>query len=536
MGVVPRVRRCEQRGVCGAVRRIGSLPLLHAMGADGRGSLARRSVEFGHLLVGAADAGWRQPRVGPERGGHAPVAPVDCASWLAVHRGRGCVCDSRGDLARAQFACVGSPFPRHVCVSAIAQLTVSAIDWTLAAAVLYVLLPPSPATFVNVLAAFLLAQLLGLASHIPGGIGVFEGLIVFALSPFLTASQLLPALVVYRAIYYVAAAVGRAVGLVVDEALAAPRTCRCDLRRRLAESRSGLTPQMLATFTFVAGVMLLFSGATPADAERLQWLDRLLPLGVIEASHVTGSIAGAVLLLLSQGLARRLDAAYYLTMVTVIAGVVASLLKGFDYEEALLLVGADRGAARIQARLQSQGGVLCDEILGPPGSPRSRRRSSRRCGSGCSHSSTSSTRNDLWWQFELEGNASRFLRGSVGAATAVLLFAVARLIRHAPHEVEPPSERGSRGRGPHHRRAGLDVSVSRLPRRQGAALRRSSRGVHHVRRAGADVGGARRSRWAARARARSDTPVHRALRRLRRHAGVLRGRNKSTCITTPTSG
>ena len=47
---------------------------------------------------------------------------------------------------------------------------------------------------------------------------------------------------------------------------------------------------------------------------------------------------------------------------------------------------------------------------------------------------------DLWWQFELEGNASRFLRGSVGAASVVLLFALARLIGHAPHEVEPPSE------------------------------------------------------------------------------------------------
>ena len=28
---------------------------------------------------------------------------------------------------------------------------------------------------------------------------------------------------------------------------------------------------------------------------------------------------------------------------------------------------------------------------------------------------------DLWWQFELQGEASRFLRGSVGAATVVLL-------------------------------------------------------------------------------------------------------------------
>ncbi len=31
-----------------------------------------------------------------------------------------------------------------------------------------------------------------------------------------------------------------------------------------------LTPQMLATFTFVAGVMLLFSGATPGEADRLR--------------------------------------------------------------------------------------------------------------------------------------------------------------------------------------------------------------------------------------------------------------------------
>jgi phosphatidylglycerol lysyltransferase len=46
---------------------------------------------------------------------------------------------------------------------------------------------------------------------------------------------------------------------------------------------------------------------------------------------------------------------------------------------------------------------------------------------------------DLWWQFELDAEASRFLRGTIGASTAVLLFAVARLIGHAPHEVEEPS-------------------------------------------------------------------------------------------------
>ncbi|HUR33147.1 MAG TPA: phosphatidylglycerol lysyltransferase domain-containing protein, partial [Vicinamibacterales bacterium] len=45
----------------------------------------------------------------------------------------------------------------------------------------------------------------------------------------------------------------------------------------------------------------------------------------------------------------------------------------------------------------------------------------------------------LWWEFALRGEASRFLRGSVGAAVVILLFGVARLVRPAPHEVLEPS-------------------------------------------------------------------------------------------------
>ena len=339
---------------------------------------------------------------------------------------------------RAPVRVRGFSVPSPRVPLALAQLTVSAIDWTLAAAVLYVLLPPSPATFVNVLAAFLLAQLLGLASHIPGGIGVFEGLIVFGLSPFLTPAQLVPALVVYRAIYYVVPLTVALIGLVVDEVLLR-RAHAARFAASIGRITERMTPQMLATFTFVAGVVLLFSGATPGEADRLRWLDCVLPLGVIEASHVTGSIAGAVLLLLSQGLARRLDAAYYLTMVTVIAGVVASLMKGFDYEEALLLIALtavlrlsrpafNRRAAFFATRFSAAwiaavaAALVASVWLGL---------------FAFKHVEYS---HDLWWQFELEGNASRFLRGSVGAATAVLLFAVARLIGHAPHEVEPPSE------------------------------------------------------------------------------------------------
>jgi len=46
--------------------------------------------------------------------------------------------------------------------------------------------------------------------------------------------------------------------------------------------------------------------------------------------------------------------------------------------------------------------------------------------------------NELWWQFELHGQASRFLRASVGAAVVILLVGVARMLRHAPHEAPRP--------------------------------------------------------------------------------------------------
>ena len=70
---------------------------------------------------------------------------------------------------------------------------------------------------------------------------------------------------------------------------------------------------------------------------RLARLGAWLPLGVIEFSHFQGSVVGALLLLLSQGLSRRLDAAFYLASIALGAGIVASLLKGLDYEEAVLL-------------------------------------------------------------------------------------------------------------------------------------------------------------------------------------------------------
>ena len=321
---------------------------------------------------------------------------------------------------------------------ALAQVAISTCEWVLAGCVLYALLPQGAPPLLTFLGVFLVAQLLGLASHVPGGVGVFEGLMILLLQPYVASGALLPPLIVYRAIYYLLPFGVALVVLVADEVS----------QRRAQAARVGaafdwlteqLTPRALAVFTFLAGLVLLFSGATPAAEGRLAFLDRLVPLGIIEASHFLGSIAGAALLLLSQGLARRLDGAWALTVGAVAAGIAASLLKGADYEEAAILAfvllvlwrarpAFDRRAAFFDTRFTAPWSLAVAGALGTS------------IWLGLFAFKHVAYSNQLWWQFELHGEASRFLRASVGSAVAVLLFAVSRIVSPARHEAEEPTD------------------------------------------------------------------------------------------------
>lgn len=86
---------------------------------------------------------------------------------------------------------------------ALAQIAVTSIDWAIAAGVMYALLPnPIPLPYLNFFGIYLLAQLSGIVSNVPGGLGVFESVIVLSLSPTLPSATLLATSLAYRGIYY----------------------------------------------------------------------------------------------------------------------------------------------------------------------------------------------------------------------------------------------------------------------------------------------------------------------------------------------
>ncbi|MEH2261097.1 lysylphosphatidylglycerol synthase domain-containing protein [Nostoc sp.] len=85
----------------------------------------------------------------------------------------------------------------------LAQIAISSFDWILAAAVLYALLPSNISlSYLDFLGIYLLAMFAGVVSNVPGGLGVFETIILLILSSKISAAAVLGSMLAYRGVYY----------------------------------------------------------------------------------------------------------------------------------------------------------------------------------------------------------------------------------------------------------------------------------------------------------------------------------------------
>ena len=164
----------------------------------------------------------------------------------------------------------------------------------------YLLLPETP-PFAAFLLVYLLALAAGVLSHVPGGVGVFEAVLLAAFAGQLGAAPLAAALLLYRLIYVVLPLLACLLLLFLEAR-------RLWVTRQAIRVASGFAAPILAILVFLSGVVLLFSGATPIDT-RLEHLGFLIPHRLIDASHLVASLIGVLCLLLAQGLRRRLSAA-----------------------------------------------------------------------------------------------------------------------------------------------------------------------------------------------------------------------------------
>ena len=135
--------------------------------------------------------------------------------------------------------------------------SVASADLTAAAGVLYVLLPAEAGvSFPKFLAIYLLALIAGIISQVPGGLGVFEAVVVTTLPVELPSAAVLATLLAYRAVYYILP-LFVAGGVLAAAELRRHRERLAPVWRGARAWTSALMPHAAAAVVFLAGAVLL---------------------------------------------------------------------------------------------------------------------------------------------------------------------------------------------------------------------------------------------------------------------------------------
>ncbi|MGZ4995119.1 MAG: bifunctional lysylphosphatidylglycerol flippase/synthetase MprF, partial [Methylobacter sp.] len=320
---------------------------------------------------------------------------------------------------------------------AVWQTLVSGIDIVLSSLVLWVLLLGKvDIDFGAFVVVFVVAQVVGVISQVPGGIGVFESAFLWLMSDIEVTDQhliLIGALLLYRVIYYFLPLLLAGAGLLGYEVYSR-RALLAESSNAVSRILSAVVPQLYSLLLLFAGGILLVSGAIPVNSEALDWLSDLLPLPVIELSHLAGSLIGLLLLFLARGIRLKIDAAWYGSLLLLGLGIIVSLLKGFDWREASVL-------------------LMILMLMLPTRSHFQRRSSLLHMSISISWLATIvmvlagaiwlgffayrdvEYANELWWQFSYEGNAPRFLRGLLLIAVVTVSYGLLRLLSVAPQQL-----------------------------------------------------------------------------------------------------
>lgn len=308
---------------------------------------------------------------------------------------------------------------------ALAQTLLASADVAVTALIFWALLPPAEGlTFLHFLGIYVAAYTAGLAANVPGGIGVFDGAILFGLAGYLPAPEVVGALFLFRLYYYIVPLF--LAGLMFAGFEVSQRRHLLD---RIAPERGvaiSFEVPAMAGLVVVAAATLIFIGALPARALDLDGIQSILEEA---GSHFAASVVGSLLLVAAYGLVRRLAVAWWATMLLLANGVLITWLRGEPWWLTALFVlqagflATARPAFYRRARLIAE--PLSAEALGLLGA-------GAICALMLAGVAYQGDYADLsWWGLVLAGEAPGLLRFAVGLAGVLLLAAAVRLLRPA---------------------------------------------------------------------------------------------------------
>jgi phosphatidylglycerol lysyltransferase len=273
--------------------------------------------------------------------GHAvqtdlPFSPamMRFCGWVIIASIAGYVVYSRNQALTVKLGSWSIRLPASATI--LKQMLLATVNLSLVATLIYVLLPSTAGVdYLVFLGVFALALIAGSASNVPGGIGVFESVILLGL-PEISPAALLASILMFRVIYYLTPLVFASILFAYHEMMR---------KKDRIESIQGSTfdifhefgSQILSMLVLVAGIILLLSGSIPVGFDR-DLLVLHIPLPIVEFSHLLGAGAGLGLFIAARGISRRLHSAFWLAVVLLVTGIITSLFKGLGFREAVALL------------------------------------------------------------------------------------------------------------------------------------------------------------------------------------------------------
>jgi phosphatidylglycerol lysyltransferase len=221
------------------------------------------------------------------------------------------------------------------------QTVVSSIDIILSSVVLWVLLVDKvDIGFSGFVMVFVVAQVAGVISQVPGGIGVFEGAFLWLMSDIEGADQhavLIGALMLFRIIYFIIPLVLAGAGLFGYEALNNNRIS-AKQKSTLYRLFNVVLTKLYACYLFIAGAVLILLGLVE-QPEALAAIEVMVPSIFTTMSPFASLLLGLMLMFLSRGIRLKINAAWHFNQFLLAFGFVISSFYKFSWQEASFFMG-----------------------------------------------------------------------------------------------------------------------------------------------------------------------------------------------------
>ena len=333
------------------------------------------------------------------------------------------------------------------------QLAICLGDLGFSALTLYLLLPAGGIGFPTFLAVFAAAVMAGVLSHVPGGVGVFESVIIAAMPAGVHVGQVAAGLLLFRLVYYLCPFAMALTFLaawegwrVLGRGGIAGGAERSAVGRALSaiepalRAVAPLAPLLLAVMVFGSGLWMSVSAVLPPMTDAAKLAETIFPIAFLEGSVLLSSALGAGLIVLSLGVVRRSLGAFWLTVGVMLTGAVFALIEGGERQQAaalllgvLILLPFRRAFHRrsllthsaltpgwVALMIAAVAGFGFALFFAHKNSPWSR---------------------ELWWQFAADESAPRAWRAGLVAGLTIGLGALFLLLRIPRFRPAPPDPR-----------------------------------------------------------------------------------------------